>query len=100
MGFTNIAEKPALISPHHALLCVKELAISEFKLRCAARRGAALHCRERNQGVCVGGTRAHFRRDPNRFHDLFPGRAMAQRRFRVSADTVRTLRHVSRRDGD
>ena len=47
-----------------------------------------------------GGAGAHFRRDPDRFHQFLMRGALAQRRARVTADAIRALRDVRDRDRD
>lgn len=57
-------------------------------------RGIVGNCVQRQQRVCVGGTRAHFRGNPDGFHDLLATRSVSYRIAGVSTDAIRTLRHM------
>ena len=62
------------------------------------RGGDFTHFRNRDDRMreCCAG--AHFRRHPDRFHQLLMRSAFAQRGARVAANAIRALRDV--RDGD
>src|SRR5215218_2702065 len=55
---------------------------------------------ERDHGVGVGASGAHFGGDPDRLHDLRFGGALAQRDPGMAADAVRALGHVRDRHRD
>ena len=48
--------------------------------------------------MCGGSARPHLGRNPDRFHDLLPGRALQCRAFGVAADAVRALSDVRHSD--
>jgi hypothetical protein len=58
------------------------------------------NCVEGDDGMRVCSARAHLGCNPGRLHDFLRARAMTQRRLRVTADAIRTLRDVRCRDGD
>ena len=53
-----------------------------------------IHFCERQKGMSVAGARSHFRGDPDRFHQLSVGSALAKRRARVAVNAIRALRDV------
>ncbi len=59
-----------------------------------------IHRLKRKVRMRVGGARAHFRGDPDRFHYLLLGRAILDRLLGVAANAVRTLGHMRHRDRD
>ena len=50
--------------------------------------------------MSIGASRAHFRGNPDGFHDFLGRRATAQSAARMAADALGTLRHMRDRNRD